>query len=257
MSALHKGFSGKAGLGTRASCGHRSVTSGLTTPLLSKQSPLKGWTWVEMTGHEVGTDTLAFFLLHVLVLPQSMMPSGPVWLLHRTSAMVSSWSAVVPCLVPFVPGVQREEKIPRSSEMEGAAFGFLQRLRSLVGLVWFGFWRTALFTCLYFPRVGSNLRLCACSVSMLRTELCPSPSDTILNWFLGFATGEASESKLCGRGCLSSFLMSHDNGRRLLAAYFLPVAVTATRISCDSGVPGLHRPKLSTIPCPGLVLLGS
>lgn len=66
------------------------------------------------------TGTLVFFLLRAPSSPQSLrlMPSG---LFCSCSALVFSL-IVISCLVPLVPGVQREEMLPMASEVEGAGF---------------------------------------------------------------------------------------------------------------------------------------
>lgn len=90
-----------------------------------------------------------FFLLSAPSSPQSLrlMPSG---LFCSCSALVSSL-IVISCLATLVPGVQREEALPRASEVEvPALIGFLVLEND------------PLITYLHLPKVGFNLVLGAC-----------------------------------------------------------------------------------------------
>lgn len=84
---------------------------------------------MEMTGHGMGTDTLAFFLLHAPTSPQGfrLTPSGLCCSCSQSqqSSLICQWYGCSVLLGPL-----------RSSEVDGAGFAFLQRLRPLIGLVW-------------------------------------------------------------------------------------------------------------------------
>lgn len=76
---------------------------------------------------------------------------------------------------------------------DSAGFAFLQRLRPLVGLVWF--LKNNLICLPPSPKSQIQPKAWRLLDEHLQTALYPCPSGVVLNWFLGFATGEALEIK--------------------------------------------------------------